>query len=91
MRTDPNYFTKGAHFVTFIDDFSCAIWLFLFKIKDEVFNYFQEFLNRDENYFNMKIRIFRSDNEIEFKNNKFNELFKQKRIRHQTTYINTPE
>jgi Integrase core domain/GAG-pre-integrase domain len=84
-------YNEFKYFVTFIDDFSRATWLFLLKIKDEVFDYFQEFLNRIENQFNTTIKIFRSDNRTEFKNNKFNELVKLKGIIHQTTCVNTPE
>jgi hypothetical protein len=39
----------------------------------------------------MKIKIYRSDNGMKFKNNKFNELFKLKEIIYQTICVNTPE
>jgi hypothetical protein len=42
-------YNEFKYFVIFIDDFSHTTWLFLLKTKDEVFNYFQEFLNRVEN------------------------------------------
>jgi Integrase core domain len=78
------------YIITFINDFTRATWIFLLKTKDEVFDYFLEFLNRVENQFNVKVKVFRSDNGIKYKNNKFMELFK-KRIIHQITCVNTPE
>jgi hypothetical protein len=59
-------YNEFKYFVIFINDFSRATWLFLLKTKDEVFDYFQEFLNRVENQFNTRIKIFRSENGTEF-------------------------
>jgi hypothetical protein len=42
-------YNNFKYFITFIDDFSRATWLFLLKSKVEVFDYFQEFLNQVEN------------------------------------------
>jgi hypothetical protein len=79
------------YFVIFIDNFSITTWLYLLKSKNEVFNCFEEFVNRVQTQYNGKIKTFRSDNEIEFVNNKFLNLFRDKEIIHQTTCINTPE
>jgi hypothetical protein len=40
-------------------------------LRTKYFSYFLEFQNRVENQFNAKIKIFRSDNGIEFVNNNF--------------------
>jgi Integrase core domain/GAG-pre-integrase domain len=79
------------YFVIFIDDFSRTTWLYLLRSKDEVFNCFEEFINRVQTQYNGKIKTFRSDNGTEFVNNKFSNLFRDKGIIHQTTCINTPE
>jgi hypothetical protein len=42
-------YNNFKYFISFIDDFIRATWLFLLKTKDEVFDYFIEFLNRVEN------------------------------------------
>jgi Integrase core domain len=59
------------YFVIFIDDFSRTTWLYLLRIKNEVFNYFVAFTNRIETQYGGKIKIFRSDNGTEFVNNRF--------------------
>jgi hypothetical protein len=87
------------YFVIFIDDFSKTTWLYLLKSKDDVFNCFEEFVNRVQTQYNGKIKTFHSDNIIEFVNNKFSNLLiinsqtclKIKEIIHQTTCINTSE
>jgi transposase InsO family protein len=65
--------------------------LYLFRIKDEVFDCFVEFTNRIKTQYDGKIKIFRSDNRTEFINNKFSTFFKENDIIHQTTCVNTPE
>jgi len=64
------------YFVIFIDDFSRTAWLYILKSKDEVFNCFEEFVNRIQTQYNEKIKNFRSDNGTEFVNNKFSNLFR---------------
>ena len=71
-----NSYNGFRYFVIFIDDFSKAIWLYLLKSKDEVFNYFQEFLCLIETQFDAKLKIFRSDNGTEFINKKNLSLFR---------------
>ena len=56
-----------------------------------MFDCFYEFLCLIETQFNVKLKIFRSDNGTEFINRKFSNLFREKGIIHQTTCINTPE
>jgi hypothetical protein len=58
-------------FIFFIDDFSKATWLYLLRSKEEVFDYFFEFVNRIETQHNTKLKTFRSDNGTKFINNKF--------------------
>lgn len=69
-------------FVIFIDDFSCATYFYLLRSKDELFDYFQKFINRIENQYEAKIKIFRSDRGTKFIDNKFTQLFQVKEIIH---------
>ena len=50
------------YFVTFIDDYSRCTWLFLMKIRVELFSIFQKFHAEIRTQFNTSIRISRSDN-----------------------------
>ncbi|GJX25295.1 putative RNA-directed DNA polymerase [Tanacetum coccineum] len=50
------------YFLTVVDDYTRAIWLYLIKTKDEVSFYITVFYNLIENQFNKKIKVFRSDN-----------------------------
>ncbi|GJZ31830.1 putative RNA-directed DNA polymerase [Tanacetum coccineum] len=56
------------YFLTVVDDYSRAVWLYLIKTKDEVSFYLTLFYNLIENQFNKRIKIFRSDNGAEFVN-----------------------
>jgi Integrase core domain len=79
------------YYVTFIDDHSRTTWVYLLKSKHEVFFRFQEFFNLVGNQFGAKIKFFRSDNGTEYVNKNFSDFFKEKRIIHQTTCVNTPQ
>ena len=50
------------YFVTFIDDYSRCIWLFLMKNQAELFSIFQKFYAKIQTQFNVSIRVLRSDN-----------------------------
>ena len=54
------------YFVIFIDDFSRWTWLFLVKIRAELFSIFQNFFAEIHNQFNTSIRILRNDNALEY-------------------------
>ncbi|KAK9063310.1 hypothetical protein SSX86_017180 [Deinandra increscens subsp. villosa] len=79
------------YFLTVVDDFSRAVWVFLLKHKDEVFINLQIFCNLIETQFNKKVKVFRSDNGTEFVNRRLTEFFQTKGIVHQTTCAYTPQ
>ena len=54
--------------VTFIDDLTRLIWVFLISDKFEVTSTFWDFYHTIETQFNTKIAILRSDNGREFQN-----------------------
>lgn len=79
------------YFVTFIDDFTRKIFIYVMKSKDEVFSNFLEFKNRAENELNAKIKVFRSDNGSEYVNKKFKKLFADSGIKFETSTVYTPQ
>lgn len=81
----------ARYFVTFIDDFSRRVHVYFIKNKNEVFEKFLEFKNRVENELSTKIKILRSDNGTEYKNNIFEAFLKKSGILHQTSTPYTPE
>lgn len=81
----------ARYFVTFIDDFSRRVYIYPIKNKSEVFEKFVEYKNRVENELNKKIKILRSDNGTEYKNNNFDTYLKKHGILHQTSNPYSPE
>ncbi|KAI3781841.1 hypothetical protein L2E82_11867 [Cichorium intybus] len=79
------------YFLTIIDDFSTATWVYLLKSKEEVFNSFLAFVNILLNQFDTKIKTVRSDNGTEFVDNKMKSFFESKGILHQTSCVHTPQ
>ena len=79
-----------VYYVSFIDAYSCKIWIYFLKGKDEVFEKFKEFKALVENLFQKNIKILISDNEGQFTSNEFKELYKEYRIKRElTTPYNT--
>ncbi|GJS58260.1 putative RNA-directed DNA polymerase [Tanacetum coccineum] len=73
------------YFLTVVDDYTRAVWVFLMQSKTEVFDNISEFYNLIKNQFNKSIKIFRSDNGTEFVNKKFETFVKSNGIIHQTS------
>ncbi|GKA79058.1 putative reverse transcriptase domain-containing protein [Tanacetum coccineum] len=79
------------YFLTIIDDYSTAVWVYLVKTKDEVFDVFVSFLNLIHNHFNIKVKTVRSENGIEFINKKMFDMVSELGIFHQTSCSHTPQ
>ena len=59
----------GKHyFVTFVDDFSRRVWVYMLKSKDEVLETFLVWKKMVENQTRRKIKVLRSDNGTEYRN-----------------------
>lgn len=78
------------YFLTVVDDYSRAVWVYLVKTNDEVFGAFASFINMIHNQFNVKIKTIRSDNGTEFMNNKMSNMFSELGIIQQTSCAHTP-
>ncbi|GJV84094.1 ribonuclease H-like domain-containing protein [Tanacetum coccineum] len=78
-------------FLTVVDDYTRAVWVYLIKSKDEVSHFITVFYNLIENQFKRKIKVFRSDNGTEFVNQSVSKLCSDKGIIHQTSCVYTPQ
>jgi transposase len=52
---------RNKYYVSFVDDFSKFTWVYLIKLKSEVFQKFKDFQTLVERYFNRKIPAVQSD------------------------------
>ena len=82
---------SGAlYFVTFIDDHSRKIWVYMLKSKDQVVDVFKQFHARVERCTGVKLKCIRTDNGGEYCG-PFDEYCRQQGIRHQKTPPKTPQ
>ncbi|GJX77414.1 putative RNA-directed DNA polymerase [Tanacetum coccineum] len=79
------------YFLTIVDDYSRAVWTYLLKTKDEVFDCFVNFIKLIHNQFNATIKTIRSDNGTEFVNKKMFTLFSDLGIIHHTSCTHPPQ
>ncbi|GJU85880.1 ribonuclease H-like domain-containing protein [Tanacetum coccineum] len=79
------------YFLTIMDDYTRADWIYLIKTKDEVYYHFVSYINMILNHFKCNIKTVRSDNGSEFVNNKMTELVISLGIIHQTSCAYTPQ
>jgi IS30 family transposase len=75
----------ARYFVTFIDDFSRKIHVYLLRTKGEVFDKFKEYKALVDNQTDMKIKTFRSNNGGEFVSKKFDNFLHECGIQRQTS------
>lgn len=78
-------------YVSFIDDFSRMVKVYLIKNKSQVYDCFVNYKNLVENQLESKIKILRTDNGGEYCSNKFKQLCEQSGIVHQKSCPYTPQ
>ncbi len=73
MRANEDYIAwwSARYFLTFIDDFSRKIHLYLLKAKGEMFEKFIQYEALMENKIGHKIKVLQSDNGGKFVSKKF--------------------
>ncbi|CAH9074985.1 unnamed protein product [Cuscuta europaea] len=76
-------------FLTIVDDFSRAVWVYLLIDKKEVYHMFMSFIVMTERQFASKISMVRSDNGTEF--NCLKNYFCEHGILFQTSCVGTPQ
>jgi transposase InsO family protein len=62
------------YILVIVDDYSCYTWVFFLESKDEVFEYFRSLALRLNNGHPNCLKVIRSDNETEFRNDSFDEF-----------------
>ena len=53
---------RAGYFATFIDDYSCKVWVYFLKHKDDVLGVFKTFLHLLENQSGRNLKCLRTDN-----------------------------
>ncbi|PKU72844.1 Retrovirus-related Pol polyprotein from transposon TNT 1-94 [Dendrobium catenatum] len=81
----------NRYFLSFIDDYSRKVWIFLLKSKDETFSKFLEWKSMVENQKNRKLKVLRTDNGLEFCNESFNKFCSDSGIVRHKTVSHTPQ
>ncbi|CAH9119111.1 unnamed protein product [Cuscuta epithymum] len=76
-------------FLTIVDDFSRAVWVYLLVDKTEVFSMFMNFCAMVDRQFSQRIKMVRSDNGTEF--NCLKDFFRTSGIIFQTSCVATPQ
>ena len=65
-----------SYFLFIVDDYSRKVWVYLLTNKSETFEKFKEWKNLLENLTNKRMKTLRTDNGLEFCNEKFSEYCK---------------
>lgn len=73
------------YFLTIVDDFSRAVWLYLLNSKDQTLNSVVSFFSLIKTQFGKKVKICISDNGTEFVNQNVHNCFEQNGLVHQTS------
>jgi len=81
----------NKYFLTFNDDFSRKICIYLLKSKDEVFHYFKIFKAFVERESGRQIKMVRSDGGGEYKSNEFKRHYEELGLQHNITCPYTPQ
>ncbi|KAH9659027.1 hypothetical protein KPL70_023708 [Citrus sinensis] len=82
----------GIHyFVTFVDDYSRKVWVYLMKNKNEVLGIFLKWKKMVETQTGRKIKRLRSDNGGEYKNDPFLQICQDEGIVRHFTVRDTPQ
>ncbi|KAJ0105972.1 hypothetical protein Patl1_17577 [Pistacia atlantica] len=79
----------SIYFLTIIDDFSRAVWIYLLNKKIEVACVFKRFVAMIQRQFKKDVKVVRSDNGSEFLC--LREYFDEHGILHQTSCVGTPQ
>ena len=73
------------YFLTFIDDYSRKTWVFFFKEKTEVYEYFKSFKGLVERESGFPLKTLHTDRGGEYVSCEFEAFLKENDIRHQLT------
>ncbi|CAL1413177.1 unnamed protein product [Linum trigynum] len=83
---------SGAHyFLTIVDDFSRAVWVYLLRFKSEVCRYVQMFCQLVATQFGCQVRRIQADNGLEFQSAALQRYYEQHGIVLHTSCTDTPQ
>lgn len=87
-----NAFLGGKHwFVSFIDDFSRRVWVYVMRQKSDVLEIFVRWKKVVENQTDRKIKVLRSDNGGEYTSDPFHKVCQDEGIKRHFTVRETPQ
>ena len=81
----------GEYFVTFVDDHTRHVWVYILKHKGEVFQRFREWKALVEKSSGRKIKTLRTDNGGEYTSAEFDLYLTKEGIKHELTIPHTPQ
>jgi len=88
---DNNSLRGNTYFLTFVDEFTRKIWIYLLKEKSEMFERFVKFCAKVERQSGYAFTIFRTDVGREFNFKELEEFCVAKGIEHEVTTPYTPQ
>nr|GEZ72346.1 putative ribonuclease H-like domain-containing protein [Tanacetum cinerariifolium] len=89
----PNFvksMNKKSYCLVVTDDYSRFTWVFFLATKDETSPILKTFITGLENQLSLKVKVIRSNNGTEFKNNYLNQLCEIKEIKREFSVPRTP-
>ncbi|CAJ2646460.1 unnamed protein product [Trifolium pratense] len=81
----------NRYFITFVDEFSRKLWVYLIQSKDEAFDVFKRFKALVENQCSKRIKILRTDGGGEYTSRRFESFCEENGIEHEVTAPYTPQ
>nr|GEX07583.1 putative ribonuclease H-like domain-containing protein [Tanacetum cinerariifolium] len=82
---------KKSYCLVVTDDYSRFSWVFFLSTKDETSLILKTFITGIKNQLSLRVKIIRSDNEIEFKNHDLNQFCGMKGIKRVFSVARTPQ
>nr|GEV86871.1 hypothetical protein [Tanacetum cinerariifolium] len=82
---------KKSYCLVVTDDYSRFTWVFFLATKDETSPILKTFITSLENQLSLKVKVIRSDNGTEFKNNDLNQFCGMKGIKREFSVPRTPQ
>nr|GEW76018.1 hypothetical protein [Tanacetum cinerariifolium] len=82
---------KKSYCLVVTDDYSRFTWVFFLAIKDETSPILKTFITGLENQLSLKVKVIKSDNGTELKNNDLNQLCGMKGIKRKFSVPRTPQ
>lgn len=81
----------GEYFITFTDDHTRYVWVYILKSKDEVFAHFRKWKAQVEKSTGRVVKTLCSDNGGEYTSNEFTSYLATEGIKHEQTIPHTPQ